>query len=182
MKSTLLTYSFNNVDDANLVEITEICKGVNTLSIIESKEPNLMQIEKGGARRDYSIAAFVITYKFSKVLFDYADKDVCAVFATDLFELEPTWKFLDVVNFWKFIKEKGLKPYGKITLAQLHEWRKEYNTEIADKREQYHLKLKSAMNDKNMNKTLELSGINPNKIVLGKLADEAATRNEKRRK
>jgi hypothetical protein len=33
-----------------------------------------------------------------------------------------------------------------------------------------------------MNKTLELIGINPNKIIMGKLADEAATRNEKKRR
>lgn len=175
-------YSYSNVDEVNLVEINEICKGVNTLSIIESKEPNLQQIDKGGKRRDYSIIAFIINYKSSQVLFDYANKDVCAVFASDLFELEPTWKFLDIVNYWKFIKEKGLKPFGKITLAQLHDWRNEYNLEIAEKREQYHLRLKAAMNDKNMNKTLELSGINPNKILLGKMADEAATRNERKRK
>jgi hypothetical protein len=163
------------------MEISSISKGQTCLSIMKNGEPNLMAISKSPNADSYINSALVINYKFAKILFNDANMEVCGIFASDMFELEPTWKFMDIVNFWRFVKEKGLRPYGKITLVQLHEWRGLYNEEIAISRELFHKGLKSSMDKPNQQDTMKRLGVNDNAISLGRMADAISAENEEKR-
>lgn len=176
--------NYKSVEDVNLVEISELTKDVTTLSIIKSNEPILGYIDKKGGKKEYGIAGMYINYKYAKLLFGEANTEICAMFMNDLFESEPYWKFTDVVNFWKFIKNNGLKPFGKITLAQLHEWRMLYNEDIAKAREIHHKQLKQETTE-NLKGLQSIGNLPsnfkaPHKIAveMGKLMDTAAKNNE----
>lgn len=163
----------------------EIYSNINCDLVVASQEPLICQIVKiKEKKQQYGVAMSALVASNLKLICENENvSDISIEFVADIFDNEPTWKILDFVNFFKWVKQGNVELLGnKITYLKLIEWKGKYNESIALSRERYHHSLKM-QSQKEMQSNKELAAILPDKPFteasqmkkeIGRMADAAA--------
>jgi hypothetical protein len=110
-------------------------------NILERKEePTISAIVSKGKINQYIPVMASFSMTSLKTIFNSDMAELLATeFVLDVIDIEPTWKVLDVLHFWKWIRTNdGIKVFGQVNIKMLHEFRCKYNEEQALNREQLH--------------------------------------------
>lgn len=144
---------------SNLQEIQAFERKVDFVAILQSGEPSLMMLKKEEPEKLFDFCALCATNYLSTCFPNQIG--LAPVIASDLIETRPTWKALDLVNLFKFVRQRQdiaeiseLSTQGnQMTVPKFMAMVAVYEAHRSEAMEQFHAKHKGDLAEEN--KSLE---------------------------